>query len=114
MERFSGVIGGDGELVLAAVNIFFRDIGHIYSVLLTVWMYASPVIYPVAILPGWLQSLMKLNPLYHYITYFRNIMLYGTLPSLTDNLVCILFALAALAFGITVFRKAQDKFILYI
>ncbi len=102
------------SLVLSAVYIFFRDVGHIWGVLLTVWMYASPVIYPVSILPAWLGSLMRFNPLYHYITYFRNVMLYGTLPSLADNAVCILFAVAMLAFGITVFRKSQDKFILYI
>ncbi len=102
------------SLLLAAVYIFFRDIGHIYGVLLTVWMYASPVIYPVSILPAWLASVMKLNPLYHYITYFRSIMLYGTLPSLSDNLICLLFSVAMLCFGITVFRKSQDKFILYI
>lgn len=102
------------SLVLSAVYIFFRDVGHIWGVLLTVWMYASPVIYPVSILPAWLASLMKLNPLYHYITYFRGVMLYGTLPSFADNAVCLLFALAMLGFGITVFRKSQDKFILYI
>ncbi len=102
------------SLFLAAIYIFFRDIGHIYGVLLTVWMYASPVIYPVSILPAWLASVIKINPLYHYITYFRNIMLYGTLPSFSDNLVCLLFAFAMLGFGITIFRKAQDKFILYI
>ena len=100
-------------LVLGAVYIFFRDVGHIWGVLLTVWMYASPIIYPITILPEFIASVMKLNPLYHYITYFRNVMLYGTLPSLEDNAICILFALAMLGFGITVFRKSQDRFILY-
>lgn len=100
-------------LVLGAVYIFFRDVGHIWGVLLTVWMYASPIIYPITILPEFIASVMKLNPLYHYITYFRNVMLYGTLPTLEDNAICILFALAMLGFGITVFRKSQDRFILY-
>lgn len=102
------------SLILSAVFIFFRDIGHIWGVLMTLWMYASPIIYPISILPAYVQSLMRFNPLYHYITYFRNVMLYDTLPTLGDNIVCLMFAFAALAIGITVFRKAQNKFILYI
>ncbi|MBQ9735574.1 MAG: ABC transporter permease [Clostridia bacterium] len=102
------------SLILSAAYIFFRDLAHIYSVILTVWMYASPIIYPVDILPAWLASVMRFNPLYHYITYFRDVMIYGRVPSLYENLICILFSVLFLALGILCFRKAQDKFVLYI
>ncbi len=102
------------SLILASLNIFFRDVAHLYSVFLTVWMYASPIIYPVDILPAWLASFMRFNPLYHYVTYFRDVLLYGRIPSLAENLTCILFSVLFLLLGITVFRKNQDKFILHI
>ena len=102
------------SLILSAAYIFFRDLAHIYSVILTVWMYASPIIYPIDILPAWLASVMRFNPLYHYITYFRDVMIYGRVPSLYENLICILFSVLFLALGILCFRKAQDKFVLYI
>lgn len=102
------------NLILSTLNVFFRDVGHLWGVFLTVWMYATPIIYPLSLVPSWLQSIIRLNPLYYYVTYFRSIMIYGTLPSLIDNLICIGFAIAFLAVGITVFRKNQDKFVLHI
>lgn len=102
------------NLIVATLNVFFRDVGHLWGVFMTVWMYATPIIYPITLVPSWLQGIIRLNPLYHYVNYFRNVMIYGTLPSLADNLICIGYALIFLAIGITVFRKNQDKFVLHI
>lgn len=103
-------------LILSAMMVFFRDIGHIWGILLTVWMYLSPIIYPLdtGILPEKLIKFINLNPLTHYITYFRNVMIYGRVPTLPDNLICIGYSLAVFLFGIAVFRKKQDKFVLHI
>ena len=102
------------SLILSAAYIFFRDIAHIYGIFLTVWMYASPIIYPKTYLGARLASLMNFNPLFHYIEYFRDVMIRGEVPGLYENFVCLLFSLLFLAVGITVFRKAQDKFVLFI
>lgn len=101
-------------LILSATMVFFRDIGHIWGILLTVWMYASPIIYPIDILPAWLGRVLRLNPLTHYIDYFRNVMIYGKVPSLSENLICILFSLSSFLIGVVIFRKKQDKFVLHI
>ena len=101
------------SLIVASLNIFFRDVAHLYSIFLTVWMYATPILFPVDILPVWLQSIVRFNPLTHYVSYFRKVLLYGEFPSLEENLICILFSVLFLLLGITVFRKNQDKFILH-
>ncbi len=101
-------------LILATLNTFFRDVGYLYGVLLTVWMYLTPIIYPASVLPSWMQSIVRVNPLYHYVEYFRAVTLYGTLPSLSDNLICIAYAVIFLLLGIGVFRKCQNKFIFYV
>ncbi|WP_165046356.1 ABC transporter permease [Adlercreutzia sp. ZJ138] len=101
-------------LLLAALSVFFRDVMHLWSVALTAWMYATPIIYPVDILPGWMMTVMQFNPMYYYVTYFRDIMLWGVTPGLIDNLICAGFALASLAIGYAVFKKQQKKFILYV
>ncbi len=101
-------------LILATLNTFFRDVGYLYSVLLTVWMYFTPIIYPMEALPEWMQRIIPINPLYHYVEYFRSVTVYGTLPTLTDNLVCIAYAVVVLLIGIIVFHKSQDKFIFYV
>lgn len=102
------------SLILATLNTFFRDVGYLYNVFVTIWMYLTPIIYPIDILPSWLVPFVRLNPLYHFVQYFRNVTLYGVLPSFRDNLICISFALLFLLIGLICFRKKQDKFIFYI
>lgn len=102
------------SLILSSVNVFFRDVGHLYSVWTVAWMYLTPVIYPDSILPEWSLNYMKLNPMYHYVTYFRDVVMYGTIPSLNSHIICLLFAFTFLGIGLVMFKKQQDRFILYI
>ena len=102
------------SLILATLNTFFRDVGYLYGVFITLWMYLTPIIYPISILPGWMQSIVHLNPLYHYVEYFRAVTIYGTVPSLSENLICLSYSLIFLMIGILVFQKKQNKFIFYI
>lgn len=101
-------------LVLAALAVFFRDVLHLWSVFRMAWMYATPLFYPIEILPAWMASLESFNPMYYFVTYFREIALWGITPSLTENVICLGMALVSLAIGIVVFRAAQKKFILYV
>ncbi len=101
-------------LLLAAAAVFFRDVLHLWGVFLSLWMYASPIIYPLETLPAKLVSILRINPLTYYIDYFRCVLIRGSLPTVKDNLMCILFSLAALSVGLLAFRKKQDKFILHI
>ncbi len=104
------------SLMLSALTVFFRDIQHLYSVLLTVWMYLTPIIYPMELIEGnaTMETIIRCNPLYYYVEYFRDVMMYNTVPSLNDNLICIAIALGALLIGGFIFAKAQKKFILHI
>ena len=101
-------------LILSAVNVFFRDIKHLYGVFLTMWLYLTPLFYPFEAVPEMVQNIILLNPLYHYITMFRGLVLYGTLPTLTDNLICGGTGLAVLLIGVLFFKKSQDRFILHL
>ena len=101
-------------LILSAVNVFFRDMGHLYGVWLTAWMYLTPIIYPVEALPEAIRNILVFNPLFHYVNYFRAVMLYNAIPSMIDNLICLGISLCSLLLGVIIFKKQQDKFILYI
>ena len=102
-------------MFLAQASVFFRDIRYIYNVFLTAWMYATPIFYPVTMLPDKIRWIVThLNPLYYYIEQFRVIVLERTVPSMTLVSRGCIISLLFLAFGILTFRKSQDKFILYI
>lgn len=102
-------------MILATMDVFFRDIGHLYSIVTLVWMYMTPLFYPSELLSeNGMELLLKLNPLTHYVRYMRALILEGRVPSLPQNLYCILPSVVMLLIGIVIFYKKQDKFILYV
>lgn len=101
-------------LILSVLIVFFRDIQHFYGVFLTGFNYLTPIFYPAKLLPSWLYKLLPCNPLYNFIDYFRKIVVYGIWPTLEDNLICLIFSFCIFTLGIYVFKKNQNKFILYI
>ena len=101
-------------MFMSAMAVYFRDTMYLYSVLLTMWMFLTPIMYPVEILPDWLLPYYGLNPLYHFVDYFRNVAMWGNIPDLWSNLVCIGFALASLCIGTYTFMTKQDRFFLYL
>lgn len=101
-------------LILSSLVVFFRDIEHIYGVLITAWMYATPIIYPMNIMPDKFMVMLLGNPLFYFITHFREALLYGHVPPLELNIQCASYAVVTLLSGLYLFKKKQDKFILYI
>lgn len=101
-------------LLLSVATVYFRDLLHLYGVLLTAQMYLTPIFYPVDILPEGVLAIVKCNPLYYLVNYFREIVLYGVWPTLEENLICLGFGVLFVLIGIVVFKKHQKNFILYI
>ncbi|MDI9589660.1 MAG: ABC transporter permease [Acidobacteriota bacterium] len=102
------------SLLLSALAVFFRDVIHLWGVVLTAWMYLTPLFYSVTILPDWMQSAMRFNPMYLYITFIRRCLLWKMSPGPLIHVGCVGCALLMLAIGYTVFRKLEDRFILFI
>ena len=102
-------------MLLAALTVFFRDIRNIWSVVLMAWNYLTPVFYDVNSLGERLKLIeIRFNPMYNYVTMMRTLVIDGTYCG-TDMLLRGLWvAFAMLLFGILVFDKTKNKFILYI
>ena len=101
-------------MLLSSMAVFFRDIVHLYGIGIMLLTYATPLFYPVDIIPEWAMPIMGFNPIYHFLTYFRSVALDGVVPGLWPNVVCMGFALAALCCGVYVFMSQQDKYILHL
>ena len=102
------------SLILSALSVQFRDVTHLYSVLTLGWMYLTPIFYPVTAIPSEVAVYIMTNPMTGYITFFRSLVLNGTLPEAGIWLQCMVWSAGALLVGILAFRKAQNNFILYI
>ena len=102
---------------LSSLMVFFHDIEFLWGFVSTLWMYATPIIYSLSMFEDkalWLVKMMQYNPLYHYISFVRTIILEGTSPALSEYGICMLFSAGIFLIGFFMFRKVQDKFILYL
>ena len=101
-------------MILATLMVFFRDIQFLWSVVCTIWQYATPIFYPAEIIPERFRFIVRFNPLYHFIGNLRKCLINGISPEPKSYIYCFIFAFGALAIGSFVFKKAQDKFTLYL
>ena len=106
-------------LLLAAATVFFRDIMHIWSVFITALLYFSAIFYdPTQMtfsIGGFnMQQIIKLNPMYWYITGFRRTVMWGIPLDFNMFAVCGCCAVLSMLVGVWVFRKTQDRFVLHI
>lgn len=101
------------SFILSTISVFLRDIFYIYGIVLTIWQYFTPLFYDITMIDPKLQVLFKFNPLYQFINFTRQIILYNQLPSLSCWIGCGISALLMFILGCVIFRKKQDKFIYY-
>ena len=104
-------------LLLSAATVFFRDVMHLWSVVLTAWTYFTPIFWTtdyILKMPHILRVLMYANPMYNYLQFMREIFLFQTCPTPLEFGLCVAWAVIAMAIGYTVFHKNEHKFILYI
>lgn len=102
------------SLLLSTAMVFFRDTMFLWNVISTLWMYFTPVFYPVDIIPESWLAIYQLNPMYQYITFLRIILLEGKSPDLELYGGCMLCAGIMFCIGFVIFQKNQDKFVLYL
>lgn len=112
---------GVGYLI-AALSVFFRDVIHLWGVLTTVWYYFTPIFWPYDALASngisWVYTLIQFNPMYHFVSCFRQLATGIPLPSDLgigiEFALCALFAVVTFFIGLLVFKKLEKKFILYV
>lgn len=102
------------SLILCSSMVFFRDTQYLWGIVSLAWTYATPIFYPANIIPEKFALIQKLNPMYHYIRFTRELLISGISPSIQEYGYCIAFSVIMLMIGVFVFKKAQDKFVLFI
>ena len=99
------------SFILSSAYVFFGDVKHLYSVLLTLWMYCSAIFYPADQLGGIIRSVIEINPIYNYIDALRNVVMYGTIPPGWEIVRMVVWAAAVYAAGYYIFRRNKNKVI---
>ncbi len=98
-------------LLLSTLAAYFADVGELYELLLPIFLYLTPIIYPKEILPAWAQRwIVDFNPIHRLIVLFRGPLYEGTWPDATAILVGVLWAGTTLLIGWYVFASRADEF----
>ena len=98
---------------VAALNVYYRDVAHILTIVLQLWFYLTPIIYPIETF-GKYRWVLKLNPVMYSLNGFRMGVYAGGLPSASSILASFACGLIALVIGYSIFRKNQDQFVYYV
>lgn len=109
-------------MLLAVANVYFRDTQYFLTIILQIWMYLTPIVYPVSLIADQsarvgglfgtqvtLLDIYQLNPMYHFVQVMRQVLYDNRLPDGNSLLICAIWAFGALALGLFVFNRKQDR-----
>lgn len=98
-------------LIISTLAVYFPDVAEMYQIVLTAWMYLTPIIYPESILPEATRFwITHLNPMYYMVKIFRQIVYYGNLSLDGDLLIATLVTVGTLVLGWIVFTRKAGEF----
>jgi lipopolysaccharide transport system permease protein len=98
-------------LLTSTVNIFFRDTTQIMGVLLTVWMFLTPIFYPESLVPDRFLGFYMLNPMTHLVHIYRDIFLNGQMFQMSNFYYFAACSVLAYFVGYRIFTKYHKKFV---
>jgi len=98
------------SLLLAMANLFFRDVKYLFEVVITVWMFATSVLYPVQILGGRIGRLALLNPMTAIIDAYRAVLFFGRSPFDPPFLIAAAISCLCLLVSWVTFHRAEFRF----
>ncbi|WP_445180366.1 ABC transporter permease [Pseudomonas sp. McL0111] len=98
-------------MVLGVLNVFFRDVGQLFAICLQFWFWLTPIVYPISILPDWVQRLLQLNPLTNLIASYQNLFLYGQWPVWSSLLPVFIAGVVMCLIGLRLFRQRVGEMV---
>lgn len=108
------------SLLVSVANVFFRDTQYFLSIVLQIWMYLTPIIYPISLVKSTSDTvggllgtsvtfldIYELNPLVHFVDVFRNLLYDNRWPDPVDWIWCLGAAALSITLGLLVFRRNE-------
>ncbi|MCK6471057.1 MAG: ABC transporter permease [Planctomycetes bacterium] len=98
------------SLVVAALNVFWRDVESLLPLAMQAWFFATPVVYPISQVPEALRPLFRLNPLAAPMEALRVALLEGRAPDLPDLGNCLVAGFVCFVLGLFIFKRCERHF----
>lgn len=92
-------------ITLGVLNVFFRDVGQAFGVILQFWFWLTPIIYPLDILPEKFQALIRLNPMTGLMSAYQNILARGQWPEWGSVMPVLILGILFSMMGLLLYRR---------
>lgn len=98
------------SFILSSITVYVRDVEYLITVLMMLMFYLSPIVYSADMIPDRFLPFFKLNPMFHIIKYYRDILYYQQIPSAYSMISLLIICLVFLVVGYLIFKKLERKF----
>ena len=96
--------------VLSAITVYIRDLEYFISVLLQLWMYLTPILYSINLIPEQFAKIYYLNPMTQIINAYRNIFYYQVMPDMRALGIWFILGCIGVFIGYKIFKKCEKRF----
>ena len=93
------------------LNVFFRDVGQMFGICLQFWIWLTPIVYPLSILPPGIQHVISLNPMTALMTNYQNVFLYNQWPDRSSLTPLLIIGLVLCAMALHLFRQRVGEMV---
>ncbi|MDB5775635.1 MAG: transporter [Herbaspirillum sp.] len=98
-------------MIIGVLNVFFRDVGQLFSIILQFWFWVTPIVYPLETLPAWVQKIVLLNPMTPIVLAYQGILLHDEIPHWPRLLAVLVLGLLLCGFGLRLFRRRAGEMV---
>jgi lipopolysaccharide transport system permease protein len=98
-------------MVIGVLNVFFRDVGQLFGIVLQFWFWLTPIVYPLSTLPDWVQKLVMLNPMTPVINAYQMILVHDALPPWRQLAPVFVLGMLFCFIGLWLFRRHAGEMV---
>jgi lipopolysaccharide transport system permease protein len=98
-------------IIIGVLNVFFRDVGQFFGIVLQFWFWLTPIVYPAAILPEKIKALMVFNPMASFMAAYQGIFVSRIVPDWKDFIWITVVSLALCILAMRLFRKRAGEMV---
>jgi ABC-type polysaccharide/polyol phosphate export permease len=95
------------SLFLSAVNLLYRDVQYLFTLIMTLWFYVTPIVYSVDFFPPQYRWIFKFNPMAVFINAYRQVLLGGDVFSLSSIIIGVVVSLVIFIFSYILFKRLE-------
>lgn len=98
-------------MVLAVLNVFFRDVGQFFTIFLQFWFWLTPIVYPANVLPAELAGWIALNPMVALVHAYQTVLVHGAWPNWVSLVPLALLGSGLCVVGVLLFRRRSGEMV---